>query len=332
VNSNLKDEFEIFPYVRERRLRSSKGMRDLVAETSLAPSSLMLPMFIIPGKGRTQKIESMPDVTRQTPDIAANAVGRALNLGVKSFLLFGIPDVKDEMGTGAYDENGVIPDAIKHIKNEYPEAVVAADVCMCGYTSHGHCGIIKNGRVDNDLTLPVLARTAVAYAGAGADIVAPSSMMDGQVRAIREALDDGGLKDAAIMSYSSKFASSLYGPFREAADSKPAFGDRKTYQMDYRNGRQAIREIELDVSEGADIVMVKPAMFYLDLISQAKARFNLPIAAYSVSGEYSMIKSAYMNGWINENDVMMELIYSIKRAGADIIITYYAEKIAGILK
>ncbi|MEM0145780.1 MAG: porphobilinogen synthase [Conexivisphaerales archaeon] len=332
MNLNLEDEFKIFPYIRERRLRSSKAMRDLVAETAFDTSSLMLPMFIIPGKGKSQKIESMPDVIRQTADIAVSTVSRALNLGIKSFLLFGIPSAKDEMGTGAYDENGVIPDAIKKIKKEYPEALIAADVCMCEYTTHGHCGIIKNGRVDNDLTLPVLAKAAVAYAEAGADVVAPSSMMDGQVRAIRAALNDSGLKDTVIMSYSSKFASSLYGPFREAADSRPAFGDRKTYQMDYRNGRQAMREIELDISEGADIIMVKPAMFYLDLIFTARNRFNLPIAAYSVSGEYSMIKGAAMNGWINENDALMELIYSIKRAGADIMITYYAEKIADMLR
>ncbi|MGC8558191.1 MAG: porphobilinogen synthase [Nitrososphaeria archaeon] len=328
----MKGEFDIFPYIRERRLRSSKSMRELVAETSINPHNLMLPIFIIQGTGRSQEIQSMPEISRETADMAVKSVGRAMNLGIRSFLLFGIPDIKDEMGTQAYDENGVIPLAIKKIKAEYPEAVVAADVCLCEYTSHGHCGIVRDGRVDNDSTLPVLARTATVYAKAGADIVAPSSMMDGQVRAIRLALNDAGLNDTIIMGYSSKFASALYGPFREAAESKPAFGDRKTYQMDYRNGRQAIREIELDIAEGADMVMVKPAMFYMDLISWAKSKFNVPIVAYSVSGEYSMIKGASLNGWINEDDVVMELMYSIKRAGADIIITYYAEKVAKLLR
>ncbi len=328
----MKEEFEIFPYVRERRLRSSHNIRELVAETTLNPSNLMLPLFIISGLNKRQEIPSMPGISRETQDIAVSSVGRALDAGIKSFLLFGIPDSKDEMGSGAYDEAGVIPSAIRKIKGEYPEAVIAADVCMCEYTSHGHCGIVKDGKIDNDLTLPVLAKTAVAYARAGADIVAPSAMMDGQVKAIRQALNDSGLIDTIIMGYSSKFASALYGPFRDAAESKPAFGDRKTYQMDYRNGKQAMREIELDISEGADIVMVKPAMFYLDLISRAKEKFNLPVAAYSVSGEYSMIRAAALKGWINENDVLMELFYSIKRAGADIIITYFAEKIAEILK
>jgi len=328
----MRGEFEIFPYVRERRLRSSKNIRELVAETTLSPSNLMLPMFIISGQNKRQEVPSMPGITRESQDIAVSSVGRALDLGIKSFLLFGIPDFKDEMGSGAYDEAGVIPSAIRKIKSEYPEAVIAADVCICEYTSHGHCGIVRGGKVDNDLTLPILAKTAVVYARAGADIVAPSAMMDGQVKAIRQALNDSGLTDTIIMGYSSKFASALYGPFREAAESKPAFGDRKTYQMDYRNGKQAIREIELDIAEGADIVMVKPAMFYLDILSKAKERFNVPIAAYSVSGEYSMIKGAAMNGWINENEVLMELIYSIKRAGADIIITYFAEKVVEILK
>ena len=328
----MKEESDIFPYIRERRLRSSKNIRELVAETSFTASNLMLPIFIISGEGKSQEIQSMPEIRRQTSDIAVDNVGKALDLGIKSFLLFGIPDAKDELGTGAYDTNGVIPLAIKMIKKEYPEAVIAADVCLCEYTSHGHCGIVKGGIIDNDSTLPLLSEAGLAYARAGADIVAPSSMMDGQVKAIRIALNEAGINDTLIMSYSSKFASALYGPFREAAGSRPAFGDRKTYQMDYRNGRQAIREIELDLREGADIVMVKPAMFYMDLISKAKDRFNIPIAAYSVSGEYSMIKGAAFNGWISENDVLMELIYSIKRAGAGIIITYYSEKIADILR
>ncbi|MDG7044570.1 MAG: porphobilinogen synthase [Nitrososphaerota archaeon] len=328
----MKEESDIFPYIRERRLRSSKNIRELVAETSFKASNLMLPIFIISGEGKSQEIQSMPEIRRETSDIAVDNVGKALDLGIKSFLLFGIPDAKDELGTGAYDKNGVIPLAIRIIKKEYPEAVIAADVCLCEYTIHGHCGIVKGGIIDNDTTLPLLSEAALAYARAGADIVAPSSMMDGQVKAIRIALNEAGINDTLIMSYSSKFASALYGPFREAAGSRPTFGDRKTYQMDYRNGRQAIREIELDLREGADVVMVKPAMFYMDLISKAKDRFNIPIAAYSVSGEYSMIKGAAFNGWINENDVLMELVYSIKRAGADIIITYYSEKIAEILR
>ncbi|MGC8661576.1 MAG: porphobilinogen synthase [Nitrososphaeria archaeon] len=328
----MRDEFDIFPNIRERRLRSSAGMRELVAETSLNPANFMLPLFIMSGERKTQEIRSMPGVMRQTSDIAVNTVERALNLGIRSFLLFGIPDVKDEAGSGAYDEGGVVPVAIRKIKKEYPEAVVAADVCLCEYTNHGHCGLVKDGKIDNDLTLPLLSKTAIVYAKAGADIVAPSSMMDGQVRAIRAGLESEGLNNTVIMSYSSKFASALYGPFREAADSKPAFGDRKTYQMDYRNGRQAMREIDLDIKEGADIVMVKPAIFYMDLIKMAKSNFNVPIAAYSVSGEYSMIKGAAINGWINEKDIMIELMHSIKRAGADIIITYYAEKVAEMLK
>ena len=328
----MKEESDIFPYIRERRLRSSVNIRELVAETSFTASNLMLPIFIISGEGKSQEIQSMPEIRRETSDIAVDNVGKALDLGIKSFLLFGIPDAKDELGTGAYDKNGVIPLAIRIIKKEYPEAVIAADVCLCEYTTHGHCGIVKGGIIDNDSTLPLLSKAALAYARAGADIVAPSSMMDGQVKAIRIALNEVGINDTLIMSYSSKFASALYGPFREAAGSRPTFGDRKTYQMDYRNGRQAIREIELDLREGADILMVKPAMFYMDLISKAKDRFNIPIAAYSVSGEYSMIKGAAFNGWINENDVLMELVYSIKRAGADIIITYYSEKIAEILR
>ncbi len=324
-------DYEIFPRIRERRLRKTQKIRDLVAEVSLNKSNLVQPIFIHSSEQEYEKVSSMPGVFRMSVRKAVEFVGKGLSKGINAYLLFGIPSHKDELGSEAYDEEGIIPKAIKEIKKEYPDAVIITDVCLCEYTSHGHCGIVINGRVDNDTTLPYLAKAAVVYAKSGADVVAPSAMMDGQVKAIREALDREGLYDTIIMSYSSKFASSLYGPFREAADSSPKFGDRKSYQMDYRSLRTALREIELDIKEGADIVMVKPAMFYLDVIAKAKEKFLVPIAAYSVSGEYSMIKAASSNGWLDEAQVLLEYMYALKRAGADIIITYYAIQLSDLI-
>jgi len=320
--------YDIFPRVRERRLRKSQKIRDLVAEVSLNKNNLVQPIFVYPGENSTEMIESMPEVYRMTVDRAVKFVGEGLASGINAYLLFGIPSHKDDVGSEAYDEEGIIPNAVRSIKKEYPDAILITDVCMCEYTSHGHCGIVVNGKVDNDTTLKYLAKTALVYAKSGADVVAPSSMMDGQVKAIRDVLDENGFTDTIIMSYSSKFASALYGPFREAADSRPQFGDRKTYQMDYRSSRTALREIELDIKEGADIVMVKPAMFYMDIIAKAKEKFLVPLAVYSVSGEYSMIKAASENGWIDEDQVLLEYMHSLKRAGADIIITYYAKRLA----
>ncbi len=324
--------YDIFPRIRERRLRRTQKIRDLVAEVSLNKSNLIQPIFVYPGENGIEEIKSMPGIYRMTIDRSLKFIGEGLASGINAYLLFGIPSHKDEMGTEAYDEEGIIPRAVRAIKKEYPDAIVITDVCMCEYTSHGHCGIIVDGKVDNDVTLSYLAKTAVVYAKAGADIVAPSSMMDGQVKAIREALDENNFKETIIMSYSSKFASSLYGPFREAADSKPQFGDRKSYQMDYRSARTALREIELDIKEGADIVMVKPAMFYMDIISKAKEKFLVPIAVYSVSGEYSMIKATAEKGWIDEDQVLLEYMLSLKRAGADMIITYYARRLADLIR
>ncbi|MGC9208441.1 MAG: porphobilinogen synthase [Nitrososphaeria archaeon] len=326
------EEYEIFPRVRERRLRKNQAIRDLVAEVSLNRSNLVQPIFVMHGSDEELEIKSMPGIYRMTVDHAVKYVGRGMEKGIRAFLLFGVASHKDEYGTEAYSEDGIIPLAVRSIKKDYPDAVIITDVCLCEYTSHGHCGIVINGQVDNDATLPYLSRAAVTYAKAGADIVAPSAMMDGQVKAIREALDQNGLKDTIIMSYSSKFASSLYGPFREAADSKPQFGDRRSYQMDYRSLRSALREIELDIKEGADIVMVKPALFYLDVVSRAKERFLVPIAAYSVSGEYSMLRAASRNGWLDEDQVLIEYMTALKRAGADIIITYYAMHLADLIK
>ena len=326
------EEYEIFPRVRERRLRKNQAIRDLVAEVSLTRSNLVQPIFVMHGSNEELEIRSMPGIYRMTEDRAVKYVGRGLEKGIRAYLLFGVASHKDEYGSEAYSDSGIIPAAVRAIKKDYPDSVVITDVCLCEYTSHGHCGIVINGQVDNDATLPYLSRAAVAYAKAGADIVAPSAMMDGQVKAIREALDRNGFKDLIIMSYSSKFASSLYGPFREAADSKPQFGDRKSYQMDYRSLRTALRQIELDIKEGADIVMVKPALFYLDIISRAKERFLVPIAAYSVSGEYSMLRAASRNGWLDEDQVLIEYMTALRRAGADIIITYHAMYLADLIK
>jgi porphobilinogen synthase len=307
-------------------------MRNLVRETRISVSELVYPIFIIEGENIKNPIPSMPGIHQFSIDRLDEELDRTIQSGVSCILLFGIPQHKDEVGSSAYDDNGVTQRAIRHIKEKYPKLLVIADVCLCEYTSHGHCGVVKEGRILNDETLPLLAKSAVSLAKAGADIIAPSDMMDGRVKAIREALDESGFIDTAIMAYSAKYSSGYYAPFREAAHSAPGFGDRKTYQMDYANGREAILEVEADLEEGADIVMVKPALAYLDVIKEVSGRFNCPIAAYNVSGEYSMVKAAAENGWVDEKRVVLENLIGIKRAGAGIIITYHALDVANWLK
>lgn len=309
---------------RPRRLRRTEAIRSLVRESRLAPENLVLPLFACAGQKIRKEISSMPGVHNLSVDEISSEAASAYEQGVRSVIVFGIPDAKDELASGAYHENGVVQQAIRAIKKVAPELIVMADTCLCEYTSHGHCGVVRAGEVLNDESLELLARTAVSQAEAGADIVAPSAMMDGQVGAIREGLDGAGFEGIAIMAYAVKYASAFYGPFREAAESAPAFGDRRAYQMDAANAREALREAELDYSEGADILMVKPATVYLDILKTIRDRFDVPIAAYHVSGEYAMIKAAAQRGWIDEQRVMMETLTGIKRAGADIILTYYA--------
>ena len=316
---------------RPRRLRKSANIRALVQETHIQKSNLIYPLFITHGKGVEKPIGSMPGIFQYSIDNALKDIDEAYNLGIRSVLLFGIPEHKDEFGSEAYDDNGIIQQAIKAIKAKYPDLVVIPDVCLCEYTSHGHCGIVHNGDVLNDQTVELLVKESVSYAKAGADIIAPSDMMDGRVYAIREGLDKAGFPNIPIMSYSVKYASAFYGPFREAAESTPAFGDRRTYQMDVNNTREGMREAFQDIEEGADIIMVKPAGAYLDIIYKLRESTDLPIAAYQVSGEYSMIKAAGANGWLDEQRAMMESVIAIKRAGADIIITYFAKDLAKLL-
>src|SRR6266550_2035767 len=311
---------------RPRRLRKSEALRSLVRETRLSRDDFVLPLFACAGHSVRREISSMPGVHNLSVDEIAKEVAGALDVGVKSVILFGLPETKDELASGAYAEDGIVQQAIRAIRQTAPEMIVMADTCLCEYTSHGHCGVVRGGEVLNDESLVLLARTAVSQAEAGADVVAPSAMMDGQVGAIRESLDDSGFEHVAIMAYAVKYASAFYGPFREAAESAPAFGDRRAYQMDSPNAREAMREAELDYSEGADILMVKPATVYLDILKMVRDRFDLPLAAYHVSGEYAMIKAAAQKGWIDEPRVMMETLTSIKRAGADIILTYYARE------
>ena len=317
-----------FPEMRMRRVRELEPVRSLIRETRLSASSFIYPLFVTHGQGVRQPIEPMPGCYHFSLDMLAEEVGQVAELGIPGVLLFGLPAEKDPLGTGAYDPEGIIQEAIKVIKQAAPQLLVVTDVCLCEYTDHGHCGVIENGKVDNDQTLELLARSALAQVQAGADLVAPSAMMDGQVRAIREALDRAGEQNVPIMGYAAKYASSFYGPFRVAADSTPQFGDRRSYQMDPANRRMAMREIETDIAEGADIVMVKPALAYLDVIRQARDRFDYPLAAYNVSGEYSMVKAASQRGWVDEKGVTLELLTSIQRAGADIIITYHAKEAA----
>src|SRR5437764_1765227 len=321
----------LFPTHRRRRLRASEPLRDLVRETHLQPSQFILPLFVCPGEGVKREIGAMPDNYQMSIDELVKECEEVESLGMSGVILFGLPDSKDEMASGAYDDNGIVQRAIRAIKKSTRKLLVMTDVCNCEYTSHGHCGFIKDGDVDNDTTLQWLARSALSHARAGADIVAPSDMMDGRVWAIRQALDANGFERIPILSYAAKFASVFYGPFREAAESTPQFGDRRSYQMDPANKREAMREIELDLQEGADMIMVKPALAYLDLISQARQRFDVPIAAYQVSGEYSMIVAAARNGWIDHDRAMMETLTSITRAGAGIILTYFSKPAARML-
>jgi porphobilinogen synthase len=316
---------------RPRRLRRTENLRALVRETRLAPEDFILPLFACAGQNVRREISSMPGVHNLSVDEIARDAEAAYQVGVRGVILFGLPEAKDESGSGAYADDGVVQQAVQAIRSAVPDMVVIADTCLCEYTSHGHCGVVRDGDVLNDESLELIARTAVSQAQAGADIVAPSAMMDGQVGAIREALDDTGFQNVAIMAYAVKFASAFYGPFREAADSAPAFGDRRAYQMDAANAREAMREAELDFSEGADFLMVKPATCYLDILKALRDRFDVPLAAYHVSGEYAMIKAAAQKGWIDEQRVMLETLTSIKRAGADIILTYYAREAAKFL-
>ncbi len=321
----------IFPEYRARRLRQNETFRALVRETSISPAHLVYPLFVMPGKGVREEVPSMPGVFRISVDQLAKEARECMGLGVNSVILFGLPDKKDSKGSGAHAKDGIIQRAIKELKNTAPALTVCTDVCLCEYTSHGHCGIMIDEVVDNDATLEVLARTALSHAQAGADMVAPSDMMDGRVAEIRGILDENNFPMVPIMSYAVKYASAFYGPFRDAAECAPQHGDRKGYQMDPANVREALREATLDVEEGADILMVKPAMAYLDVISRLRDEFDLPIAAYHVSGEYAMIKAAAANGWIDGEKVMHESLLSIRRAGADIIITYFAKDMARLL-
>ena len=320
-----------FPRHRPRRLRRDETVRRMVRETHLTTDDFMYPLFVVPGTGVRNPVRSMPGVFQLSVDELVREATEVRDLGIPSILLFGIPETKDEVGSGAYSREGIVQQALQELREKVGGLLLVTDVCMCEYTSHGHCGVIKEGDVDNDATLDLLARTALSHAMAGADMVAPSDMMDGRVGAIRESLDANGFSHIAILAYAAKYGSSFYGPFRDAAHSAPQFGDRRSYQMDPANSREAIREIRLDIEEGADIIMVKPALAYLDVIRRTREEFDLPLAAYNVSGEYSMIKAAAEKGWLDGQRVMMEVLTSIKRAGADIIITYFAREAAKLL-
>lgn len=320
-----------FPTHRLRRLRQHKTLRRMVRETQLTSSHFIYPLFVTFGENKQEPIASMPGQFRWSVDRVVQEARKAWELGIPAVILFGIPEGKDERGSGAFDKGGIVQRAVRSIKDRLPDLQVITDVCIDEYTSHGHCGIVREGRILNDETLECLQAMALSHAEAGVDMVAPSDMMDGRVAAIRQALDQRGLGEMPIMAYSAKYASALYAPFREAAHSSPSFGDRRSYQMDAGNGREALREVELDIHEGADIVMVKPAMFYLDILRRVRERVDVPVAAYQVSGEYSMIKAAAQAGWIDENAVLMESLLSIKRAGADLILTYFAKEAAYLL-
>jgi porphobilinogen synthase len=322
----------VFPEYRPRRLRRNNAFRSLIRETTLSPAQLIYPLFVVPGKNKRHEVGSMPGVYQLSVDQLAKEARKCLAVGVNSVILFGLPEKKDPVGSGAHAKDGIIQRAIKELKKRVPEILVITDVCLCEYTDHGHCGCLINDAVDNDATLEILAKTALSHAQAGADMVAPSDMMDGRISEIRGILDENNFESVPIMSYAVKYASAFYGPFREAADCAPQSGDRKSYQMDPANSREALREATLDVDEGADILMVKPAVAYLDIISRLREEFDLPVAAYHVSGEYAMIKAAAEKGWIDEAKVMEETLLSIKRAGADIIITYFARDMAKILQ
>ena len=320
-----------FPKNRMRRLRSSPSMRRLVRQTSVSVDDLVYPLFVREGEGIKEPIKSMTGCYHFSPDTIAAEAADVASLGIPAVLLFGLPGSKDEIGSEAWAENGVVQRAIRQIKKATPELLVVTDVCLCEFTNHGHCGVIKDSKVENDPTCELLAKTALSHAQAGADIVAPSDMMDGRVRYIREALEENGFENVAIMSYAAKYASAFYGPFRDAAESAPSFGDRRTYQMDPPNADEAMAEIALDIEEGADIVMVKPALAYLDIICRARQRFDCPIAAYNVSGEYMMVNAAGAEGLVDREATMMEILTAIKRAGADIVITYFAKELGKLL-
>src|SRR5579871_3126975 len=320
-----------FPIHRMRRLRATEALRSLVRETRLAPTQFILPLFAVPGNGVRKPISSMPGNFQLSIDELVKECADAAKLGIGGVILFGIPAAKDEQASGAYADDGIVQQAVRAVKRELPKLLVMTDVCNCEYTSHGHCGLVVDGEVQNDPTLEWLAKAAVSHARAGADIVAPSDMMDGRVAAIRDALERANFPNIPILSYAAKFASVFYGPFREAAESAPQFGDRRSYQMDPANGREAMREIELDLEEGADMIMVKPALAYLDLLCQARQRFDVPLAAYQVSGEYSMIVAAARNGWIDHDRAMFETLTAIRRAGADFVLTYFAKPAARLL-
>lgn len=321
-----------FPTHRPRRLRRTQALRDLVCETRLSTRSLIYPLFVCPGSDVKEEIRSMPGNYRWSVDRLVKECNEVFLLGIPAVILFGIPETKDEAGSGAYAPDGIVQRAVTAVKRAVPDLVVICDVCLDEYTSHGHCGVIRNGSVDNDATLELLARTAISQVQAGADVVAPSDMMDGRIARIRAALDQRGFIETPILAYSAKYASAFYGPFREAADSAPKFGDRRSYQMDPPNQREALREIALDVEEGADIIMVKPALAYLDIISAARRQFDVPVAAYQVSGEFSMIAAAGERHWIDRERIMMETLIAIRRAGADMILTYFAKDVARLLK
>ena len=314
----------LFPDYRPRRMRQSSAFRRMIRETELSVNNLILPLFAVGGKGVKNPIDSMPGVYQMSSDNLIKEAQKAKELGIPAIILFGLPESKDPLGTQAYADKGVVQQAIRAVKNKVPDLAVITDVCLCAYTDHGHCGIVEKNRIDNDATLDLLARTAVSHVKAGADMVAPSDMMDGRVAEIRAALDDENFSHIPIMAYSAKYCSAYYGPFREAADSAPQFGDRRTYQMDPANSQEAIREAAMDVEEGADIIMVKPALPYLDIICRLREEFDLPLAAYNVSGEYAMIKAAEKMGWLDGQKVMMETLTGIKRAGADLILTYFS--------
>ena len=321
-----------FPDLRLRRVREHEPLRKMIRETTLAPSNFIYPMFVTHGQGLRQPIEPMPGCFNFSIDQLTQDVAEAAGLGIPGVLLFGLPAEKDPLGTEGYDPEGIVQEAVRAIKKEVPNMMVITDVCMCEYTDHGHCGVIENGKVDNDASLELLARTAVSHVQAGADMVAPSAMMDGQVKTIRDSLNDHGYEDVPVMGYAAKYASAFYGPFRVAAGSTPQFGDRRSYQMDPANAREAMREIESDIAEGADIVMVKPAMSYMDVIRRARERFDHPLAAYNVSGEYSMVKAAGVQGWIDEKRITLEILTSIRRAGADFILSYHAKEVSQWLR
>ena len=319
-----------FPLNRPRRLRRNHTIRSMVRETTLQVESMIAPLFVVPGEKVKREIGSMPGQYQLSVDTAVAKASQLYELGVKSVILFAIPESKDEVGSSAWNPKGIIPQAIKAMKRELPELQVITDLCFCEYTSHGHCGVMKYGVLQNDETLGNLVKQALVHAEAGADMIAPSGMLDGMVRSLRHGLDEGGFNDLPIMSYAAKFASAFYGPFREAVQSAPEYGDRKSYQMDPGNLEEAMREVALDIEEGADIIMVKPAMSFLDVVREVKTRFNMPTAVYNVSGEYAMIKAAAQKGWVDEQRVMLEVLTSMKRAGADIIITYFAEAFADL--